>query len=221
MSDTHVKCQGLWQLSKYRPYNPHPGILPVFICQVGKPAVLGQHSPRIKLISDIWHQVAACHLKLFIYDKSTVSPNMLYIMWANWRVLHQPQTCDNEDTSPIYIPPPDFSILTFFTYFWIKDTHLWWPADSLHIDTEDGKSDDDKSKRNMIQLWWLLSKYEVIANKQLDKLSVKTINRGKLLVLLNDNKVHLPAPQKLTNLQIVFHSIFHIKTELYKYTLWF
>lgn len=73
MSDTDIKCQGLWQLSKYRSYNHRPGISLVFICHVGKLAVLGQHSHWIKQICSIWHQVAACHLKVFFYDKSTGS----------------------------------------------------------------------------------------------------------------------------------------------------
>lgn len=131
MSDTHVKCQGLQQLSKYRPHNHRPGFSPVFICQVGRPAVLGQHSPWIKLISGVWHQVAACNPKLFFYDKSTDSLNRLHNLWACRRVLHQPQTCDNDDTSPLYIPHPDFPGSTCFTYFWIKDTHHWCLDDNL------------------------------------------------------------------------------------------
>lgn len=116
MSDTDIKCQGLCQLSKYRLYNHRPGISLVFICHVGKPAVLGQHSHWIKQICSIWHQVAACHLKVFFYDKSTGSLNVLYVMW-DCLVLNWPQTCDDDDTSPFHIPPLDFSSIS--TSFWI------------------------------------------------------------------------------------------------------
>lgn len=117
MSDTHVKCQGLRQPSKNRPYNHRPGISPLFICQVGKPAVLGQHYPRIKLIPDIWH--CCMSSQIFFYNISKDSLNMLYIIWAQHRIvrriLHQPQTCDHDDNFSFYTPPPGFPVS--FTYF--------------------------------------------------------------------------------------------------------
>lgn len=76
ISDIHVKCQGLWQLSKYRPYNHRPGISPVFICQVGKPAVPGQRSPWIKLISGIWHLALPHVISNFLY---IINPKILWI----------------------------------------------------------------------------------------------------------------------------------------------
>lgn len=61
-------------------------------------------------------KLRACHLKVFFYDKSTGPLNMLYNT-RDCLVLHLPQTHDNDDTSPFYIPTPDFP--SFCTSFWI------------------------------------------------------------------------------------------------------
>lgn len=132
MSDIHVKWQGLWQLSNYRPCNHCPGISPVFICQVGKTAVLGQHSPRIKLISGIWHQVAACHLKLLFCNKSTDSLNMLYIIWAQHGIVRGCYI----SLRPVTLMTPFLFISRPFPLHSLQqcneDTHLWCPTYSSH-----------------------------------------------------------------------------------------